>query len=71
MLFRSQHYQNGGIIIDKNGRTSLKGLWAAGEVTGGVHGCNRLGGNALTDVIVFGRRAGRDAAYTVSAGPRT
>ncbi len=63
------HYQNGGLEINENGRTSLAGLWAAGEVAGGVHGKNRLGGNALTDAFVFGRRAGRDALKSIT-GPR-
>ncbi len=62
------HYQNGGLEINENGRTCLAGLWAAGEVTGGVHGKNRLGGNALTDAFVFGRRAGRDALESIT-GP--
>lgn len=57
-----QHYQNGGILIDESARTTIPGLWAAGEITGGIHGINRLGGNALTDILVFGRRAGKDAA---------
>lgn len=57
-----EHYFMGGIEIDENGATSLPGLYAAGEVTGGVDGANRLGGNALTNTIVFGARAGRAAA---------
>ena len=40
----------------------IPGLWAAGEVTGGIHGSNRLGGNAIADVMVFGRTAGTNAA---------
>jgi succinate dehydrogenase/fumarate reductase flavoprotein subunit len=52
----------GGLVIDENAATSLKGLWAAGEVTGGIHGGNRLGGNALADTQVFGKRAGENAA---------
>lgn len=64
------HYQNGGLEIDGHGRTDLAGLWAAGEVTGGIHGKNRLGGNALTDAFVFGRRAGRDAARFAAGGSR-
>jgi succinate dehydrogenase/fumarate reductase flavoprotein subunit len=51
----------GGIEMDENGATSVPGLYAAGEVTGGVDGANRLGGNALTNTIVFGARAGRSA----------
>lgn len=53
---------NGGILIDENGFTGVPGLFAAGEVTGGVHGADRPGGNNLTDTQVFGYRAGRSAA---------
>ena len=56
------HYCMGGIIIDINGHTGVPGLYAAGEVVGGVHGANRQGGNALTDILVFGKRAGSSAA---------
>jgi fumarate reductase (CoM/CoB) subunit A len=56
------HHFMGGLIIDETGQTTLKGLFAAGEVTGGVHGGNRLGGNALADTQVFGKRAGAAAA---------
>ncbi len=52
----------GGIRINEEGQTGLGGLYAAGEVTGGVHGAMRPSGNALTDTIVFGARAGRSAA---------
>lgn len=62
------HHTMGGIkinenaeVIDKDGNV-IKGLYAAGEVTGGIHGKNRLGGNALTDILVFGRIAGTNAA---------
>jgi len=51
----------GGICIDAQGATSLPGLFAAGEVTGGLHGANRRGGNALTETVVFGARAGQAA----------
>ena len=47
----------GGVHINERCETSLKGLYAAGEVSGGVHGANRMGGNALTEIIVFGARA--------------
>jgi len=53
----------GGVQINVNCETSIEGLYAAGEVTGGVHGSARLGGNALSDIIVFGARAGRSAAF--------
>ena len=58
LVYPSQHYQNGGIITDVHGRTNIPSLYAVGEVAGGVHGNNRLGGNSLTDIFVFGRRAG-------------
>jgi fumarate reductase (CoM/CoB) subunit A len=53
---------NGGILIDGRGFTGVDGLYAAGEVTGGVHGADRPGGNNLTDTQVFGYRAGRACA---------
>lgn len=56
------HYQNGGIAIDPAGRSGLPGLLAAGEAAGGLHGRNRMMGNALLELVVFGRRAGRSAA---------
>jgi succinate dehydrogenase/fumarate reductase flavoprotein subunit len=59
LIYPTLHYQNGGIRIDIECRTDRKGLWAAGEVTGGLHGTNRLMGNSLLDIIVFGRRAAR------------
>jgi succinate dehydrogenase / fumarate reductase flavoprotein subunit/L-aspartate oxidase len=57
------HYQNGGLVIDRDGQTTVHGLYAAGEITGGVHGRNRMMGNSLLDCTVFGRRAGRAAAH--------
>lgn len=48
-------------VINKDGEI-IKGLYAAGEVTGGIHGTNRLGGNALADINTFGRIAGQNAA---------
>ncbi len=62
LIFPTLHYQNGGLKFRKNGETAIPGLFAAGEVTGGVQGENRLGGNSLLDVLVFGRIAGRNAA---------
>jgi succinate dehydrogenase/fumarate reductase flavoprotein subunit len=56
------HHTMGGIRIDQNGATSVPGLFAAGEVTGGLHGANRMGGNALSETLVFGARAGGSAA---------
>ncbi|ELZ13591.1 succinate dehydrogenase or fumarate reductase, flavoprotein subunit [Halovivax asiaticus JCM 14624] len=58
-----QHYEMGGIETDENGATCVDGLYAAGECACvSVHGANRLGGNALPELIVFGKRAGRHAA---------
>ena len=56
------HHFMGGARINEHGETTVKNLFAAGEVAGGVHGANRLGGNALADTQVFGRRAGEAAA---------
>jgi succinate dehydrogenase flavoprotein subunit len=57
------HYIMGGIRVDAEmGASTIPGLFAAGEVTGGMHGANRLGGNSLSDLLVFGRRAGLGAA---------
>jgi fumarate reductase (CoM/CoB) subunit A len=56
------HHFMGGAKINPRGETTVKNLYAAGEVTGGVHGANRLGGNALADTQVFGKRAGASAA---------
>lgn len=55
------HFTMGGVEIDEKGRTAIPGLFAAGEVTWGVHGANRLGGNALTECAVFGVFAGQSA----------
>jgi succinate dehydrogenase / fumarate reductase flavoprotein subunit/L-aspartate oxidase len=56
------HYQNGGLVIDADARTTLEGLYACGEIAGGTHGRNRMMGNSLLECCVFGRRAGRAAA---------
>jgi succinate dehydrogenase / fumarate reductase, flavoprotein subunit len=56
------HYHMGGIAADVNMQTEIPGLFAAGEVVGGANGANRLSGNAITEALVFGRRAGRSAA---------
>lgn len=62
LVYPTLHYQNGGIKIGINGETDVPGLYAAGEVSGGVHGRNRLIGNSTLELFVFGRRAGRTAA---------
>jgi len=56
------HHTMGGIAIDAEGHTGLAGLYAAGEVTGGIHGANRMGGNAYSEALVFGGCAGRAAS---------
>ncbi len=56
------HFFMGGVRIDEKCQTNLEGLFAAGEVSGGVHGANRMGGNAMVEIIVFGARAGKYAA---------
>jgi succinate dehydrogenase / fumarate reductase flavoprotein subunit len=59
----AQHYVMGGVEVDPDtGESLVPGLFAAGEVSGGMHGSNRLGGNSLSDLLVFGRRAGVGAA---------
>ncbi len=66
----AQHYVMGGVEVDPDtAASSVPGLFAAGEVSGGMHGSNRLGGNSLSDLLVFGRRAGMGAAaYLDSLG---
>src|SRR5262249_44804013 len=57
------HYIMGGVKVDPDTQmSSVPGLFAAGESAGGLHGANRLGGNSLSDLLVFGKRAGEDAA---------
>ncbi|HEY2937265.1 MAG TPA: FAD-dependent oxidoreductase [Gaiellaceae bacterium] len=56
------HYQNGGLVIDEHGQTTLEGLYACGEIAGGTHGRNRMMGNSLLECCVFGRRTGAAAA---------
>ena len=62
LVYPTLHYQNGGVVMDAHCRTNIPGLYVAGEVGGGIHGRNRLMGNSLLDVTVFGRRAGVAAA---------
>jgi succinate dehydrogenase/fumarate reductase flavoprotein subunit len=64
------HFFMGGVEIDDHARTALPGLFAAGEVTAGVHGANREGGNSFTECIVFGEVAGASAAeYALQSHP--
>ncbi len=68
--FPTCHFWMGGVVIDESGATEVPGLCAAGEVTGGVHGANRMGGNALTETVVFGALAGASAAaYADGSSP--
>jgi succinate dehydrogenase / fumarate reductase flavoprotein subunit len=62
LVYPTLHYQNGGLDITPDGMTAVENLYAAGEVVGGIHGRNRLMGNSLLDVIVFGRSAGKHAS---------
>ncbi|MCW2655013.1 MAG: Succinate dehydrogenase [Mycobacterium sp.] len=66
------HYVMGGVEVDPDtAAAKIPGLYAAGEVAGGMHGSNRLGGNSLSDLLVFGRRAGASAAAYAQAHPVT
>jgi len=68
LVYPSLHYQNGGVEINDRCEANVKGLYVAGEASGGVHGRNRLMGNSVLDYNVFGRRAGKFAAeYAKSA----
>jgi succinate dehydrogenase/fumarate reductase flavoprotein subunit len=62
LIYPTLHYQNGGLEFKSSGETDVPGLFVAGEVGGGIHGENRLMGNSLLDIVVFGRIAGRTAA---------
>lgn len=61
LIYPTLHYQNGGVVIDEHCQSSIPGLYCVGEVCGGIHGRNRLMGNALLEIISFGRRAGAHA----------
>lgn len=61
LIYPTLHYQNGGLLINDKGETKIENLFVAGECAGGIHGRNRLMGNSLLDIIVFGRRAGKNA----------
>ncbi|PKK84835.1 MAG: succinate dehydrogenase/fumarate reductase flavoprotein subunit [candidate division Zixibacteria bacterium HGW-Zixibacteria-1] len=62
LIYPTLHYQNGGLEFKNTGDTAVPGLFVAGEVGGGIHGENRLMGNSLLDIMVFGRIAGKNAA---------
>jgi succinate dehydrogenase / fumarate reductase flavoprotein subunit len=66
-VYPTVHYTMGGVRVDpETCMTSVPGLFAAGECAGGLHGANRLGGNSLTDILVFGKRAGEAASHWVA-----
>ena len=74
LVYPTLHYQNGGIDISADGQSGVENLYVAGEAVGGIHGRNRLMGNSLLDVIVFGRNAGQHAsekAKSVTVGALT
>ncbi len=74
LVYPTLHYQNGGLQIAADGQTGVENLYVAGEAVGGIHGRNRLMGNSLLDVIVFGRNAGQHAsekAKSVKVGKLT
>ncbi len=62
LIYPTLHYQNGGLEIKADNETNIPNLYVAGEAVGGIHGRNRLMGNSLLDIIVFGRSAGKNAA---------
>ena len=62
LIYPTLHYQNGGLEISADGQTNIENLYVAGEAVGGIHGRNRLMGNSLLDIIVFGRNAGQQAS---------
>jgi succinate dehydrogenase/fumarate reductase flavoprotein subunit len=68
LIYPTLHYQNGGVEFHEDGTTQVPGLFVAGEVGGGIHGANRLMGNSLLDIVVFGRIAGESAAKHVAGG---
>jgi succinate dehydrogenase/fumarate reductase flavoprotein subunit len=74
LIYPTLHYQNGGVRIDVDGESMVRNLFIAGEASGGLHGRNRLMGNSLLDLIVFGTRAGGAAAQRsrgMQSGPLT
>jgi succinate dehydrogenase/fumarate reductase flavoprotein subunit len=70
LVYPTLHYQNGGVRLRPDGSTIVPGLFIAGEVSGGVHGRNRLMGNGLLEITVFGRRAGHASAQCAATTRR-
>ncbi len=69
LIYPTLHYQNGGVKIDTNSETNVHNLFVAGEASGGLHGRNRLMGNSLLDLMVFGKRSGLTSAARAAAMP--
>lgn len=70
LIYPTLHYQNGGVQIDVNGESGVRNLFVAGEASGGLHGRNRLMGNSLLDLMVYGKRSGITAASRASSMPQ-
>jgi succinate dehydrogenase / fumarate reductase flavoprotein subunit/L-aspartate oxidase len=70
LIYPTLHYQNGGVQIDVHGESNVKNLFVAGEASGGLHGRNRLMGNSLLDLMVFGKQAGLAAAQRAKSMPQ-
>lgn len=70
LIYPTLHYQNGGVQIDVNSESPVKNLFVAGETSGGLHGRNRLMGNSLLDLMVFGKKAGTTAAARTKSIPQ-
>jgi len=68
LIYPTLHYQNGGLEFQQTGETQIPGLFVAGELGGGIHGANRLMGNSLLDIIVYGRIAGTSASNFIAGG---
>ncbi|MFH1999526.1 MAG: FAD-binding protein [Planctomycetota bacterium] len=70
LVYPTLHYQNGGVEFKSDGTTSIPGLYMAGEVGGGIHGENRLMGNSLLDIMVFGRISGKNAGQYIKSSAK-
>jgi succinate dehydrogenase / fumarate reductase flavoprotein subunit/L-aspartate oxidase len=70
LIYPTLHYQNGGVQIDVHGEANVRNLFVAGEASGGLHGRNRLMGNSLLDLMVFGKQTGTTAAARASSMPQ-
>ncbi|WP_447986313.1 FAD-binding protein [Nitrospira sp. Nam74] len=70
LIYPTLHYQNGGVQIDVHGEANVRNLFVAGEASGGLHGRNRLMGNSLLDLMVFGKQTGTMAAARAAAMPQ-